>query len=199
MLKKADESARANAARIFSGWDETIIWSCLNGTMGEINVIELDGKTVLAQAVLADFVFLAGDISIAGENSAAALAGNLSTNSALDYIIIIPQNEQWESIIESVYAGRLKKITRYAMKKNTSFDKERLLNLLHSVPDEYTIVPVNHELYSYALSMQWSHDLCKQYASWDDIPATGLASWRSVTENRSPELHRIHTITAASR
>ena len=48
------------AAMLFDGWQETMIWSCLQGVMGKIYV-DSPEKPVSAMAVLGDFVFLAGE------------------------------------------------------------------------------------------------------------------------------------------
>lgn len=46
-----------NAIRLFDGWDETIIWSCLDGTMGEIYGDDTENPQS-AMAILGDFCFL---------------------------------------------------------------------------------------------------------------------------------------------
>lgn len=50
-----------NIEELFGQWDETIIWSCLQGVMGEIytNSPEDDAR----MAILGDFVFYAGNPS----------------------------------------------------------------------------------------------------------------------------------------
>ena len=50
-------------AKLFAGWDETMIWSCLQGIMGEIYTDDaVHPKS--AAAVLGDFCFLAGAPSL---------------------------------------------------------------------------------------------------------------------------------------
>lgn len=44
-------------SRIFEGWDETLIWSCLQGIMGNIYVTDRE-HPVSAMAILGDFAFL---------------------------------------------------------------------------------------------------------------------------------------------
>jgi len=57
MIFKLENPARA--AALFADWEETIIWSCLQGIMGEIYVDDVDRPTS-AKAVLGDFAFFAG-------------------------------------------------------------------------------------------------------------------------------------------
>lgn len=64
-LKKMEK-----AAPLFAGWQETMIWSCLQGVMGKIFVTSQEDP-VSAMAVLGDFCFLAGkpdrEFLLAGE------------------------------------------------------------------------------------------------------------------------------------
>ena len=47
------------AARLFARWEDTMIWSCLQGIMGEIWVDDLQAPNA-AMARLGDFAFLQG-------------------------------------------------------------------------------------------------------------------------------------------
>lgn len=59
-IGKGEPILKENIKEIFEGWNETIIWSCLSGIMGEIHEsLEEDA----AMAMLGDFVFLAGEPS----------------------------------------------------------------------------------------------------------------------------------------
>lgn len=50
---------RENAKHIFENWDETIIWSCLQGVMGHIYADDRENPSS-AMAILSDFCFYAG-------------------------------------------------------------------------------------------------------------------------------------------
>ena len=47
------------AAALFGGWDETLIWSCLQGIMGSVYADDLNRPTA-SMAVIGDFTFFAG-------------------------------------------------------------------------------------------------------------------------------------------
>lgn len=47
------------AAALFAGWEETLIWSCLQGVMGSVYG-DHPRQPAFASAVLGDFCFLAG-------------------------------------------------------------------------------------------------------------------------------------------
>lgn len=51
---KNTESVR----HIFGQWEETLIWSCLQGIMGKIYVTNFD-RPVSAMAIIGDFAFYA--------------------------------------------------------------------------------------------------------------------------------------------
>ncbi len=160
-------------APLFLGWDETPIWSCLQGTMGEIYAVKGDNGALLAQAVLADFCFFAGDVLLAGRAAAAALVGN-DLRYTRSSMLLVPQNADWSDVIEGVCAGRFRREARYAFDKDTQFDPVRLRGFLDAVPPGFEIVPVSRELYWRSLSSGWSRDLCSQYASWEDYSRYAL-------------------------
>ena len=103
------------AKGLFGDWPETILWSCLQGVMGGVY-----GDDPLrprsAAAILGDFCFLAGEVN-------RELVGFRPGG----FHIMIPQNERWSMAIEERYGGRVKRITRYAVKKEKDvFDGDRL-------------------------------------------------------------------------
>lgn len=53
----------SKAAALFEGWDETIIWSCLEQVMGHVFVDDSD-KPKSAMAMLGDFCFLRGNQTV---------------------------------------------------------------------------------------------------------------------------------------
>lgn len=49
---------KENIHKIFENWNETIIWSCLQGIMGEIHTNLSENA---AMAILGDFAFFSGN------------------------------------------------------------------------------------------------------------------------------------------
>ena len=77
------ESQRAAARTLFGAWEETLIESCLDGSMGEV----LAGGVAPVRAAVArlgDFAFLAGD---AQDPAAEALARGLLAGAAHPYLL----------------------------------------------------------------------------------------------------------------
>lgn len=98
---------KENIKEILENWNETLIWSCLQGTMGEIYTNSTEDA---AMAILGDFAFYAGTPS-------EELLRFKPEGCGQDYIIMVPQNEEWAELIEKCYGDKAKKVTRYAIKK----------------------------------------------------------------------------------
>ena len=90
-------------ADIFGQWDETIIWSCLQGLMGEIYTNAPEDDAVMA--ILGDFAFYAGKPS-------AKLLRFKPESCTQDFIIMVPQNDKWAELIEKCYGKKAKKVSR---------------------------------------------------------------------------------------
>lgn len=73
----------ASVAPLFAGWQETIIWSCLQGEMGEVYA-PVGEAPVSALATLGDFTFLAGE-------PREELVRFLPPNRRPDYHILVPR------------------------------------------------------------------------------------------------------------
>ena len=98
---------KENIQKIFKNWNETIIWSCLQGIMGEIHTNLSEDA---AMAILGDFAFYAGKPD-------EKLLRLKPKNCNQDFIIMVPQNEKWAELIEKCYGKNARKVTRYAIKK----------------------------------------------------------------------------------
>lgn len=158
---------RHMAACIFADWEETIIWSCLQNVMGEIYVDD-SVNPVSAMAVLGDFCFLAG---VPDEN----LAAYKPIGCKQDFIIMIPQNNEWCQMIEKCYKGKAKKVERYAFKKEKDiFDKEALKKIVDGLSPEYQIKKIDESIFKQCKESGWSMDLVSQYTDYEAYQDHGL-------------------------
>ena len=84
---------------LFEGWNETLIYSCLQKVMGKILVTDPDSP-VSAMAYVGCFAFYAGvpDKGLVNEKPKG-------------FVIMTPQNKEWESCIETCFP-EAKKVTR---------------------------------------------------------------------------------------
>lgn len=184
-----DISLETNSAieRLFSGWEETIIWSCLQKVMGSIYTNDAKEPTA-AIALLGDFGFLAG------QADAEFLLALKRTVCKRDFLILTGQNQPWNEVIEDCYGENCRKVTRYAFKKETEgFDVPRLEKLVNGLPEEYRLTAVDQRWYSYCEQTSWCRDFVSQYESFEQyaqcgagvlilkngIPVSGASSYSS--------------------
>lgn len=140
-----------NIAPLFEGWEEALIWSCLQGCMGYA-VADNDQKPTSALITVGDFCFLAG---VPNRDLAAKATAP----------IIVPHNEDWGRVIESVWGNRVDRELRYAIKKEPNvFDRDKLTKYVNAVPDTYALKLFDEKIYKQSLQGQWSKDFCSQFS-----------------------------------
>lgn len=150
---------------IFDSWDETMIWSCLQGIMGEIQTNSAEDAAV---AILGDFAFYAG---IPSEE----LLKIREESCKRDYIIGVPQNNEWAELIEKCYGDKAKKVIRYAFKKESDiFDVVRLEQVVLNLSDEYELKMLEEQEYNMCKNNAWANDLVSQYKDYDTYKELGL-------------------------
>ncbi len=147
---------KRKAAALFDGWEEALIWSCLQEHMGKML---LDNEEDPASAVIdiGDFCFFAGN-----PNSAllAAIDGAK---------LLIPKDQPWEKLIEDFYGNRVSKTFRYAIKKEPDvFDVETLNAYIETLDHCYELKLFDQEIYEMAQNEAWSVDLCSQFKNYED-------------------------------
>lgn len=162
MIYEIKDTGRA--AQLFDGWQETLIWSCLQNVMGKIYVRdELHPRC--ASAVLGDFCFLAGEAD--RELAEFGVEGRSG--------LIVPQNESWDRIIEAVYREKAVKVQRYAIKKEGDFfDREKLKRAANALPSGYSIQMIDEKRYEECLREKWSRDLVSLYGDYETYARLGL-------------------------
>lgn len=166
MIKELKHTEKVK--HLFNGWQETLIWSCLEGIMGTIWAEDKDNP-VSAAAVLGDFCFFAGraDKVFLSE----VLLGLKEEKS---FMILVPQNEEWEQVIETS-GCQAKKVVRYAIKKEPEiFDKEYLKSLADALPSEYSLAMIDEMLYIQCKNTPWSRDLVSQFPTYEMYQRLGI-------------------------
>lgn len=151
--------------KLFDNWDETMIWSCLQGIMGEIHTNLSEDA---AMAILGDFAFFAGSPS-------EELVRFKPESCRQDFIIMVPQNARWADLIEKCYGDRAKKVTRYAFKKEPDvFDVEKLEKAASSLADGYELRLIGESEYLMCRNHGWANDLVSQYRDYAAFKESGL-------------------------
>ena len=138
--------------KLFEGWEETLIYSCLQKVMGTGDVTDLENP-VSAFAFVGCFGFFAGEPD-----------AELVKNKPTGFVIMVPQNSEWEKLIETVYPDAIKR-TRYAIKKDTRFDVEALKENVKMLPDGYEIKPIDDEIYDICMKNPVTADFVSAFGS----------------------------------
>ncbi len=160
-----------NAEELFKDWQETMIWSCLQGVMGEVYAKEQICPESAA-AILGDFCFFAGKPD-------QELVAYKPEGCGKDFMIMIPQNEEWAALIEAVYGEKAKKVIRYAIKKEPDiFLKEghgkRLEEIVEGLPFEYRIKSIDKEIFLWCKKQEWCKDWISTYKDYAEYEEKGL-------------------------
>jgi len=169
---KVAKEYRKFLAPLFEGWEETLIWSCLQGEMG---TAWSDGKNPprAAQIIIGDFCFFAGD---AASVEAEALVQNLPVQheTRTSTVLFLPQDEAWAELIVSVYGKRAQRGVRYATKKEPDvFDREMLESFRYTLPEHYRLTHIDREIYDITKQEDWAFDFCSQFESFEDYQNRG--------------------------
>ena len=158
-----------NVSSLFDKWDETLIWSCLQGQMGKIYADDLYAPTA-AMAMIGDFAFFAGKPGI-------ELVSYKPAWCTRNFMIMVPQNKFWENAILDYYGERATVISRYAIKKEPDvFDKEKLEKAVASLPKQYTLSMIDERLYQMCRAEAWSADLVSQFPDYDNYRKFGIGT-----------------------
>ena len=140
--------------KLFEGWNETLIYSCVQKVMGKVFVTDLEDPKS-AMAFVGVFGFYAGEPD-----------EELVRNKPDGFVIMTPQNDEWAKLIESVYPDA-KKMTRYAIKKDTRFNVEQLKENLKLLPQGYEIKNIDSNIYDECVKDPVTADFVSAFSSKD--------------------------------
>ena len=164
-LQTEDVSLKGNMQKIFDNWEESLIWSCLQGIMGEIHTNLAEDA---AMAILGDFAFYAGKPS-------EEMIRFKPESWKQDFMIMVPQNDSWAQLIEKFYGDKAKRVTRYAFKKEKDiFDVVKLEQAVLSLPEGYELKLLEKPEYDMCQNSGWAKDLVSQYKDYDTYSRLGL-------------------------
>lgn len=148
---------------LFSGWEETMIWSVLQGHMGRV-IVEDEESPVSAQIVIGDLCFFGG---VPNE----ALAAKAASEE------LVPQNDAWSEVIEHVWGERVTKRLRYAIRKEPDvFDRDALNRFIAALPAEYELKLFDESICARSRSENWSRDFCSCFLSCEDFLRRGFGA-----------------------
>ena len=152
---------------LFKDWPEAVIWSCLQGIMGKLYTPDLE-HPVSVMAILGDFCYFAGE-----PDRELVLFKPEWTDQ--DFIIMVPQDEDWAELIESCYGSKATKVLRYAIKKERGiFDEELLKKAVSTLPDEYDLQLIDEKLFYECKNTDWCKDWVFHYEDYAMFQKYGL-------------------------
>ena len=144
---------------LFDGWEETMVWSCLQGVMG---------RAMWNEGVTAGLIASGDFCCLAGEPDRALLARAAGP-------ILAPRTPDWHPLIEAYFGPRAIPETRYAIKKEPGiFDRRRLEALAAALPAGYELRLIDEAMVPVLLAQAWSRDLCAAFDSPADCCRRGV-------------------------
>ena len=162
------EKGRLAAGALFGEIKETMILSALEGVMGEIHGDDPDSPRCV-RATLGDLAFFAGETE-------SASARRLVETSPVPILAAGNESEtsRWEKLILSVFPDAEPR-TRYAIKKESDiFDRDKLRALIFSLPEGFSIQPIEGEWFNRCLKEDWSRDFVSCFSDAADYEKRGL-------------------------
>ncbi|GKX66431.1 GNAT family N-acetyltransferase [Inconstantimicrobium mannanitabidum] len=155
--------------KLFEGWQETLIWSCLQGCMGRAYADSVSNPKS-AQIVIGDFCFFAGEVNN-------ELILNKPDYYKSNFVIMIPQHNEWSKQIEQTYREGAKKISRYAIKKEPNvFDIVKLKEIVDNIKKPFNIQMIDRDIFNQIIKNPWSKDLCSQFKDYEEYKKRGLGA-----------------------
>lgn len=152
-------------ARLFDGWDQPMISACLQGLMGEVLV----DNPQAPQSALAKLGKKGAFGFLAGQPCLALLEGCRGED-----IILVPQHQGWEDLIEQTYQEAALSFRRYATQKVKQFDIDWLIHLQATLPEDVHIQAIDEKYYDACLAEAWSQDLVANFDNYQQFERLGL-------------------------
>jgi GNAT superfamily N-acetyltransferase len=145
----------------------------LQGYMGEGYVMSAANPKA-ALIISGEYSFWGGD-----PNSADAkyLTERLFDVLPSDYTIGIfaKSNPKWEETLLAYRDNNPVVVPRFGIaQKDYAFDNVLLQGYVDSISDDFTIIPINENLYEQAMRADWSKEFCETFSSAEDYLARGF-------------------------
>lgn len=169
LIQAVGAEALKSVAPLFANWQETMIWSALEGGMGKIWTLGPKARAALCEN--ADFLFLAG---APGEETLRLLEA-WRQERAGQFIILVAGDAACNDLVPRVFGQAARCWERYAFHKGgESFDCEQLKRFAQSLDQPFELRLFDESLYHQALENEWSRDFCSQFDSAQDYLTRGL-------------------------
>lgn len=160
------EEQRHLIAPLFDGWAETMIWSCLQGCMGQAWADKLSTPQS-AQMIVGDFCFFAG-------RPDERLVHHIPVGLSNSMLLMVAREDGWHPMFQAAYpAGSF--CTRYAFAKEPDcFHMALLSHYVQSLPSGFVLRRIDQILYGEVLRQNWCKDFCSQFSGWEQFQSHGM-------------------------
>ena len=143
----------AKAAQLFAGNEDSMVRTCLQGLMGGKVYVTDPGSPRSALAFCACFSWYAGEPD-----------RELAAFKPKGVVGMVPPDGRWAALIEECWPDA-EKVTRYAIKKDTKFDREKLEKLAAALPEGYALHKIDSAIYDQLLEDEQFNDCVKHFES----------------------------------
>ncbi|MCI6006004.1 MAG: GNAT family N-acetyltransferase [Blautia sp.] len=168
MIYKLDNGSLAE--NLFGDWQESLLWSCMQGVMGELYADHPE-KPGAVMAILGDFAYYAGK----PERELVLYKPQWREK---DFVIMVPQNEEWGSLIEECYGEKAKKVSRYAIKKEQGiFDRAHLEQVVSGLAEGFELRLMDEDIFKKCEAGDWSRDFTAQFRDFETFQRLGLGAF----------------------
>ena len=170
-IYKLPSSGMDRIAPLFAGWEESLIWSCLQGCMGEAWA-DSEDRPQSARIILADFCYFVGKVN------PGLVTEEIKTHSR-NYLIMVPPLDEtgkmWAQEIERAYGERCKRVERYAIRKEPGiFDREKLQGIVDGLDAQYELQLIDETIFKQTREQEWARDFTSQYKDYEEYHRRGL-------------------------
>ncbi|MCI9500947.1 MAG: GNAT family N-acetyltransferase [Hungatella sp.] len=149
---------------------EVLVRGAAEGTMGRVWVPGLENAPYCL-IVAGDFAYIYG----IPPKGARALELRSQIYESASQAFLYPSDERWAQWLEEQFAGQLRAVSRYALKKGEHrFDRKVLKGYVDRVPKGIRVKRVDERLYQLTLKEEWSRDLCANFENFTHFQAHGL-------------------------
>lgn len=157
------------ALELFDGWEETVIWSALDGTMGDIYANE---ALTAAVAVLGDLAFLSSPSLDA--DAVQALLRDLKARTDHS-LFLVAQNDAQFALCKALL-GDVRCGIRYAVKKERGvFEPAKLEKFTSDIPQGYVLSGMTPEIWAQIKEKGgWMRDFISNFPSYEAFMAQAL-------------------------
>lgn len=161
MIYQVHDTTKISA--LYDGWEESLIYSCLQQHMG---VAYANEEYTSAFLMVDVFAFFAGEASYD--------LMNYCKDHFTGFRILTIRDFMWDEVIRAVYP-MLRLAKRYAIKREPSiFNYGKLEAIVQSVKTPYTLHLVDEAIYHRLKQISWSCDLCSVFQNQEEYLNHGL-------------------------